>query len=76
MAVQTIVIGLVIFSAGATAGLIAVVSAGIRREEREFSLTRQAPGRASQGSRLLTGLYVRQRTDLTDNPADRPDMYA
>ena len=29
---------------------------GIRREERNFSLTRRAPGLASQGARQVTGL--------------------
>ena len=49
---------------------IAVVTIGIRREEREFartgliSLTRQAPGQASKAGRLATGLYVRQRCDV------------
>jgi hypothetical protein len=40
-------IGLVIFIAGAAAGAILLVSWGIRREERDFSLTRQAPGQVS-----------------------------
>ncbi len=70
---------LIIFVVGAAAGaalaVIMVVSAGIRQEEREYSLTRQAPGRASQGTRLLTGLYVRQRTDAPLGANDRPDLY-
>jgi hypothetical protein len=70
------VVALIIFLAGATAGIIAVVSAGIRREEHEFSLTRGAPGRVSQGTRALTGLYVRQRTDASATPSQREDTYA
>ncbi|HWG60721.1 MAG TPA: hypothetical protein VG253_03315 [Streptosporangiaceae bacterium] len=72
MATAIIVIALVIFAAGAVAGVVAVVSAGIRREERDFSLTRQAPTQMSQGARRLTGLYVRQRTDTVEPPAPRP----
>jgi hypothetical protein len=47
------------FLAGAVVGIIAIVSIGIRREERHFSLARGAPDQMSQGARLLTGLYVR-----------------
>ena len=58
-----LIIGLIVFLAGATTGIMAVMIAGIRREEREFSLTRQAPGQLSQGTRIATGLYVRARSD-------------
>jgi|HubBroStandDraft_4_1064222.scaffolds.fasta_scaffold1965260_1 hypothetical protein len=54
-----IIAALIVFVAGAVAGVIAVVSAGIRREERDFMLTAEAPDRMSQGTRMLTGLYVR-----------------
>lgn len=64
-----ITIAIAIFGAGVVVGVIVIVSVGIRREEKDFlrtglvSLTRQAPGRISQGARGLNGLYVRQRTD-------------
>jgi hypothetical protein len=64
-----IIVGALIFAIGAVAGVIAIVSIGIMREERDFlrtgviSMTRRAPGRASDGARSLTGLYVGQRTD-------------
>lgn len=39
---------------------IVLISAGIRREERHLTLTStRAPGRVSEGTRRLTGLYVR-----------------
>jgi hypothetical protein len=59
----TIVVIAVIFIAGAVAGAIALVSWGIRREERDFTLTRRAPGQLTQGTRRVTGLWVRQPTD-------------
>lgn len=64
-----IIVGTLIFAIGVVAGVIAIVSIGIKREERDFlrtgliSMTRHAPGRASDGARSLTGLYVGQRTD-------------
>jgi hypothetical protein len=68
--VATVVISaLVIAGAGAAITLsLILVSWGIQREERGYSLTGQAPGRLSAGARALTGLYVRQRSD-----SGRPD---
>lgn len=60
-AIAIIIIG--IFVAGAAAGIVVIVSLGIRREERDLTLTGRAPDRKSQGARSLTGLYVRQRSD-------------
>jgi hypothetical protein len=70
-----VVTGLVIFIAGAVAGAVLLVSWGIRREERNFSLTRQAPDQVSLGTRRVTGLYVRQRTDVPAASARREDVY-
>jgi hypothetical protein len=56
---------LIVFIAGIAAGIIVVVSVGIRREERElasrreeldFPLTLQAPDGVTQGARLVAGL--------------------
>ena len=69
-----IIAALAIFAAGVAVGVILLVSWGIRREERNFSLTRQAPGRTSQGARQVTGLWVRRRTDLDPALERRPDM--
>ncbi|HTT53174.1 MAG TPA: hypothetical protein VMH35_17400 [Streptosporangiaceae bacterium] len=74
MAATVIVTALVIFAAGAAAGIILLVSWGIHREERDFTLTRRAPGTMSQGTRLVTGLYVRQRSDAGPVPSGRHDM--
>jgi hypothetical protein len=74
MATIVIIIGLVIFMAGAAVGAILLVSWGIRREEQHFSLTRQAPGQVSLGTRRVTGLYVRRRSDALPGPARREDV--
>jgi hypothetical protein len=68
-----VIIGLVIFFFGAVVGGILIVSLGIQREERNFSLTRQAPGQVSRGTRRVTGLYVR-RTDVPSPLTSREDM--
>lgn len=70
-----VIIGLVIFIAGAVVGAILLVSWGIRREEQYFSLTRRAPGQVSLGTRRVTGLYVRQRSDLSPPVDSREDVY-
>jgi hypothetical protein len=74
MATTLLLIGIVIFVAGAAVGGVLLVSWGIRREERDFSLTRRAPGLASQGARQVTGLWVRQRTDLDPALERQPEM--
>ncbi|HEY2125613.1 MAG TPA: hypothetical protein VGH77_00350 [Streptosporangiaceae bacterium] len=76
VAIVVIIIAAVIFAAGITVGTIAVVTWGIHQEERDFTLTRRAPNRVSQGARILTGLYVRQRTDQEPSQSHRPDIYA
>jgi len=75
MASIVVIIALVIFAAGAAAGAILLVSLGIRREELDFSLTRQAPDRVSQGARRVTGLWVRQPTDDNYPLGRRHDSY-
>lgn len=44
---------------GVVIGVIAVVSLGIRREERGLTLTSDAQDRLVRGARRLTGLYTR-----------------
>lgn len=73
-----VIAAVIVFIAGVSAGIIAVVSAGIRREERdlanrrskpEFKLTLQAPDRMTQRTpRWLAGLHV-----LNRDAADRRD---
>ena len=67
----TLIFAIAIFALGVVSGLVVIVCIGIYREERDFrrtglvSITRLAPGRVSQGTRALTGLFTRQHTDLT-----------
>jgi len=70
-----LVIALVVFAAGAAAGIILLVSWGIRREERDFTLTRRALDPVTSGTRRVTGLYVRQRTDPELPLASRQDIF-
>ena len=58
----TLLAGIVIFIAGVTVSGILLVSWGIRREERNFPLAREAPNPTSQGARRVMGLWVRQQT--------------
>ncbi len=48
-----------LFAAGVVAGIIGVVSLAIRREERNFTLTSEAPGNVTRAGRWLNGAYVR-----------------
>jgi protein-S-isoprenylcysteine O-methyltransferase Ste14 len=74
MAAAILVVALVVFVAGAVAGVFILVTWGIRREERDFTLTRRAPGQLIQGTRRVTGLWVRQTTDTPARPT-REDMF-
>jgi hypothetical protein len=74
MATTLLLIGVVIFFFGAVVGGILIVSWGIQREERDFSLTRRAPGQVSLGTRRVTGLYVRRRSDALPPLPSREDM--
>jgi hypothetical protein len=69
-----IIAALAIFAAGVAVGIILLVSWGIRREERNISMTREAQDNASKGARLITDLYVRQRSDAPAT-VSRPDIY-
>jgi hypothetical protein len=76
VATVVIIIGLVTSAAGTVTAFTLLVSWGIRREERHYSLTRQAPGRLSAGARRLTGLYVRQSADPGPAISRETDIYA
>jgi len=71
MSAAAIIAEAAVFATGAVAGVVAIVSVGIQREERYFrktgwvSLTHLAPDRVSQGTRGLVGLSVRRRDDLS-----------
>jgi hypothetical protein len=53
---------------GLTIGVVAMVAMAVRREDRQYSLTRQAPDMAARGVRRLTGVGLR---DITPSPAGR-----
>ena len=48
-----------LFAAGALAGIIGVLAVAIGREERNLTLTSQAPDTVTRTGRWLTGLHVR-----------------
>ena len=73
---------LIVFIAGIAAGIIVVVSVGIRREERDlssrreeldFPLTLQAPDGVTQGARLVAGLNF-LNVDAGADAASRESM--
>jgi hypothetical protein len=49
---------------GLVIGIIAIVALAVRREDRLYSLTRQAPGVAARGVRRLTGVGLRDVTPI------------
>ncbi len=70
-----VVVATVIFIAGAVVGAVLLVSWGIRREERDFTLTSRALDPVTSGTRRVTGLYVRQRTDAELPLTSRRDIF-
>jgi hypothetical protein len=50
-----------LFATGVITGIIGVVSVAIRREERNFTLTSEAPGNVTRAGRWLNGV-VRSRS--------------
>lgn len=76
MVATVVIVALVIFAAGAVTAVPLLASYGIQREERNYSLTQRAPGRLSAGTRRLTGLYVRRRTDAGPDVTRDTDIYA
>ncbi len=57
-AVVLIILG--IFAVGVVAGIVVVVSLGVRREDGGPFLAEAGPDQLTRGARRLTGLYVRQ----------------
>jgi len=47
---------------GITIGVIAMVAIAVRREDRQYSLTREAPSIGARGVRRLTGVGLRDIT--------------
>jgi hypothetical protein len=74
-----IIAAIIVFIAGMSAGIIAVVSVGVQREERDFASRRDdpdfmvtllAPDRMTQGVRRVAGLHV---LDADASVADERD---
>ncbi len=61
--VVVMAIGLIL-GAGLVIGIITIVALAVRREDRQYSLTRQAPGVAARGVRRLTGVGLRDVTPI------------
>lgn len=69
MAALYVLIAVVVVGTIGVIGLVVLVSAGIRREEREWSLCRKtAPGTAARIARRVSGLYVKKTE--AEKPAD------
>jgi hypothetical protein len=79
MAAVDVLAIIVIFTAGMIAGVIILVSAASRREDRAGHVLPAAPDRLSLAGRYLSGLYVRRRNSeraLGDDDIDEhgPDI--
>jgi hypothetical protein len=61
-----------LFAVGAAAGILGVVSVAIRREERNFSLTGEAPDPVTRAGRWLNGLHVRSPHRTPADPETAP----
>jgi hypothetical protein len=62
--------GVTLVAAGIALGVIAIVSLGIHREERAFSLTTASHGRVTGGARVACGVFTRGLDPA--QPAHRP----
>ena len=58
MAVPITIAAISLFAAAAFAGLNGVVSVAIRKEDKNLTLTRQAPDTLTRVGRRLTGAHV------------------
>jgi len=70
MAAQIALAAFAVFAAGVTTGIIGVVTVAIRREERNLTLTSEAPDPVTRAGRRLNGVYVRapRRTAAAHRP--------
>jgi hypothetical protein len=67
------VLVIVLIMTGAVIGAVAVVSLGIRREERAFSVTTPTQDRVALGARRITGFYTHlQRKPAHQRPSCAP----
>lgn len=56
--IEVFVCAVILVIAGAALGIVAVMSLGIHREDRNLSLTSDTTGRAARGIRRLNGVYT------------------
>lgn len=54
------IVAAAVFGAGAGAGFLGLVALAIRREERNRTMTLDAPDRITLGARVATGVSCRQ----------------
>jgi hypothetical protein len=59
MAALIAIVAICLFAAGVVAGITGVVAVAIRREERNLTLTSEAPDNVTRAARWLNGSYVR-----------------
>jgi hypothetical protein len=76
-AVELLAIG-VVFTTGVVTGIVFLVSAASRREDRRERLSREAPDHWALAGRFLTGLYVRRPGDdpRPRSPDDDPAEFS
>jgi len=68
-----VVVAAVLVFIGAVIGGVAVVSLGIRREERDLTLTDDVTDRAARGARRVNGVYTRGYRKAQQGPRAHPD---
>jgi hypothetical protein len=68
--VVAVAIGMgLVFGTGIMAGIVAMIAAAVRREDRRYTLTGRAPDAAARGVRRLAGVGLRDITPPDDGQA-------
>jgi hypothetical protein len=71
MAAVIAIAALCLLGSGTVAGIIGVAAVAIRREERNSTLTSEAPDTVTRAGRRLNGLYVRAPRRTVTSDRDR-----
>jgi hypothetical protein len=74
IAITTAVVAL--FGLGAVAGFVLVVSLGIRREERNRTMTLRTEDKIARGARVANGVHARRPALIHEAVAYRHDLPA
>jgi hypothetical protein len=61
---------LAVFLGGVALGVLVIVCAAIKREDRKLSLRKAAPGAVERGTRVLTGVGSRDSNSRDSNSRD------